>query len=90
MLINLKSYSLHTHIVQFFVQSTLQQSNANELECKETIKKNMQHKFEIQKTKWKMMTRFDNINSINFNMMITPKHWVHFKKIKGRGKSLIH
>jgi hypothetical protein len=49
MLINLKSYSLHTPIVQFFLQSTLHQSNANELKCKETIQKDMQHNFEIQK-----------------------------------------
>ncbi len=49
MLINLQSYSIHTPIVQFFLQSTLQQSNANELECKETIQKNMQHNFKFKK-----------------------------------------
>jgi hypothetical protein len=49
MLINFKSCSLHTLIVQFFLQSTLHQSNANELECKEIIQKDMQHNFEIQK-----------------------------------------
>jgi len=37
-----------------------------------------------------MMRGFDNTNVINFNMMITPKHWVHLKKIKGRGKTQIH
>jgi hypothetical protein len=51
MLINFESCSLHTLIVQFFLQSTLHQSNANELECKEIIRKDMQHNFEIQKTK---------------------------------------
>jgi hypothetical protein len=49
MLINFESCSLHTLIVQFFLQSTLHQSNANELECKEIIQKDMQHNFEIQK-----------------------------------------
>jgi phosphatidate phosphatase PAH1 len=72
-------FSTHT-IVHFFLQSTLHQSNANELECKETIQKDMQHSFEIQKRKRKMMRGFDNTNVINFNMMITPKHWVHLKK----------
>jgi hypothetical protein len=90
MLINFESCSLHTLIVQFFLQSTLHQSNANELECKEIIRKDMQHNFEIQKTKWRMMRGFDNTNVINFNIMITFKRWVHLKKIKGREKSQIH
>jgi hypothetical protein len=49
MLINLKSYSLYTTIVQFFLQFTLHQSNANELECKETIQKDMQTTLKFQK-----------------------------------------